>query len=197
MRFTVGFGPIVLTCIALAGCAVPAVQPTEYLDMETAVTVSTVATPFIFARRRPELASNARDYATLAAVSVNRSGRIENLLLVYVWSTVDPRIRPEKSPDPKTLVVLADDRTLRFSRDNRTPREAGFSRPLHAPAGYSDSAHLYPVDVQTLRFIAGSGRLMLRFTDDERPFDMLWQDGRAALIDFAGTSIQTREGATR
>ena len=42
-------------------------QPREYLDEQTAATITVVAEPLLFALPRPELAANVRDYVTLAA----------------------------------------------------------------------------------------------------------------------------------
>ena len=53
------------TCVALAGDK----QPREYLDEETAATITVVAEPLVFACPRPELAANVRDYVTLAAAA--------------------------------------------------------------------------------------------------------------------------------
>jgi hypothetical protein len=174
-----------MVLLASSGCAaLPPSGPLEYLDEQTAATVTAVAAPLMFARARPELASNARDYATVAAVNVNRSGHIETLLLVWFWSTVDPRIRTEP-PSLQTLILLADDRTLRLERDMRTPKEAGISRPLYAPAASTVSVGVYRTDVPMLRFLATSTRLKLRLGDSETAgaFD-LWRDERAALADF-------------
>jgi len=76
-------------CVAVAGDK----QPREYLDEETAATVTVVAEPLVFALPRPELAANVRDYVTLAAAAVDRNGKLSYVLIVYFWSTVDPRLR--------------------------------------------------------------------------------------------------------
>jgi hypothetical protein len=168
--------------LVLSGCAAPSLRPIEYLDERTAATVTAVATPYTFARERPELASNARDYVTMGAVNVNRSGRIETVLLVYVWSTIDPRLRPGGDLDTRVLTVLAGDRALRFTLDPRTPEEAGISRMLHAPRGVNVRGHIYRTDAATLRFLSLSDRLRSRLGENsnDRPFE-LWRSGQAAL----------------
>jgi hypothetical protein len=181
-----------------AACVSPVPRPLEYLDEKTAATVTTASAPLVFARDRPDLASNARDYATVAAVNVNRSGKVEHLLLVYLWSTVDPRVRPEREWTAQSVVLLADDRNVIFERDSRTPIQAGISRPLHAPPARDLRAQLYRVDPQTLHFIATSQRLKLVLEDKEAAGAFyLWQDGRQALGDFLNEAPQPSSSATR
>jgi hypothetical protein len=54
------------TCAALAGDK----RPREYLDEETAATITVVGDPLVFACAQPNLAANVRDYVTLAAAAV-------------------------------------------------------------------------------------------------------------------------------
>ncbi|MGH8264254.1 MAG: hypothetical protein ACRET4_12300 [Steroidobacteraceae bacterium] len=73
------------TLCALAGAAT-AHDPIEYLDEKTAATVTAVHAPLVFARERRDVAANLRDYVTLVAASVNRSGNISYVLIAYFWS---------------------------------------------------------------------------------------------------------------
>jgi len=184
-----------LLASGFAGCAgVPASapEPPQYLDPITAAMVSSVSSPMVFARAHQDVSANSRQYLTVAAVSVNRSGRYEYLLLVYLWSTVDPRLGADRHPG-QNLIWLADDRAIRLVRDGRTLQEAGISRPLHAPEhwrerlahGSSGLAHgprLYRTDRQTLLFLSSTKRLrlVLEGDDDARPFEV-WTDERRAL----------------
>ncbi len=180
-----------LLASGFAGCAgVPASAPAspQYLDPVTAAMVTSVSSPMVFARAHQDVSANSRQYLTVAAVSVNRSGRYEYLLLVYLWSTVDPRLGSDRHPG-QNLIWLADDRAIRLVRDGRSLQEAGISRPLYAPEHWgSRLAHgsagprIYRTDRETLLFLSGARRLrlVLEGDDDARPFDV-WTDGRRAL----------------
>ena len=169
----------------LAGCTFPTPRPPEYLDPNTAALVTTVTSPIVFARSHLDVAANARQYATVAAVSVNRSGRYEYVLLVYLWSTVDPRLGIDRHPG-QNVILLADDRAVRLVRDSRSMHEVGISTPLHAPEHIRGQPRIYRTDRETLQFLAGARRvrLLLEGDEDPRPFD-IWTDGRRELAQFA------------
>jgi hypothetical protein len=179
-----------LFCIALflTGCsATPGKESPEYLDPVTAALVTTVDSPMVFARAHQDVSANSRQYATVAAVSINRSGHYEYLLLVYLWSTVDPRLGTDRHPG-QNLVWLADDRAIRLIRDARGLKEAGISSPLYAPDHTRGRPRIYRTDKETLRFLSNAKRLrlVLEGDDDPRPFDV-WTDGRHALGQLAAT----------
>ncbi len=77
--------------VLIAGCSsAPAIpQPHDYLDEQTGATVTSVEAPLVFARERSERAANLRDYVSVVAASVNRGGKVEYVLIAYVWSTLD------------------------------------------------------------------------------------------------------------
>lgn len=175
---------LALLATAAAGCA-SAPPPEEYLDPVTAALVTTVSSPMVFARAHQDVSANSRQYATVAGVSINRSGRYEYLLLVYLWSTVDPRLGTDRHPG-QNLIWLADDRAIRLVRDTRSMHEAGISRPLYAPDHTRSRPRIYRTDKETLRFLSSAKRLrlVLEGDDDPRPFDV-WTDGRHELGQLA------------
>ena len=177
-----------LLVTGIAGCTIPAPRPPEYLDPDTAALVTTVNSPIIFARTHNDVAANARQYATVAAVSVNRSGHYEYVLLVYLWSTLDPRLGIDRHPG-QNIILLADDRAIRLVRDNRTLYAVGISTPLHAPEHIRGQPRIYRTDRETLQFLAQARRvrLLLEGDEDPRPFD-IWTDGRRALAQFASAT---------
>lgn len=173
-----------LLALVLGGCSFAPERPPEYLDPETAAQVTTVSSPLVFARAHQDVAANSRQYVTVAAASVNRSGRYEYVLLVYLWSTVDPRLGIDRHPG-QNLLLLADDRAVRLARDSRGLREVGISRPLHAPEHIRGQPRIYRTDRETLQFIASARRvrLLLEGDEDPRPFEV-WTDGRRELAEF-------------
>ncbi|MBV8742852.1 MAG: hypothetical protein JOZ12_13770, partial [Sinobacteraceae bacterium] len=102
----------------LGGCAAgPAANhPQEYLDKQTAATISVVDKPLVFARDRPERAVHARDYATIAAAAVNMQGKTDYVLIAYFWSTLDPHDELRSADDRREqengedVTFIADDR---------------------------------------------------------------------------------------
>jgi len=173
--------------LVLCACAAHAGEspPREYLDEETGATVTLESEPLVFAYARRELAANARDYVTLQAAAVNRGGKVSYVLISYVWSTVDPRMREEPLPTPDVLLLRADDRRIQLSARGHTAREAGIGMAVDAPAGSNATPTVYSTDLATLRFIAESRHLALAL-DTERTtltYD-LWEDRRAALNRF-------------
>ena len=178
--------------LTLAGCAsAPQSQPApEYLDPETAALVTTVSSPMVFARAHQDVSANSRQYLTVAGVSINRSGRYDYLLLVYLWSTVDPRLGTDRHPG-QNLICLADDRAIRLVRDTRSMREAGISSPLYAPEHTRGRPRIYRTDKETLQFLSSAKRLrvVLEGDEDARPFDV-WTDGRRELGQLAAAGNQ-------
>lgn len=179
-----------LAATALLVCAPSALlassqPPLEYLDEQTAATITVVSQPLMFAYARRELAANARDYATVAAAAVNRGGKINYVVIVYFWSTVDPRLREGSGPAAEPLIVQADDRRISLKLQGHSPREAGIGVAVHAPPGDDVQPNVYSTDLPTLRFISESRRLGLQVESDGTPFTYdVWEDRRAALKAF-------------
>ncbi|HVO06894.1 MAG TPA: hypothetical protein VMT83_08935 [Burkholderiaceae bacterium] len=168
-----------LASAAFAGRPPP--QPEEYLDEQTGATVDIVDAPLVFARERTERAANLRDYVTLAAASVNRAGKLEYVLVAYLWSTLDPRYAPA-SEQAGSLLLIADDRRIRLDNNGRSPTDLGIARPVHAPAGQDAKPLVFPTDLGTLRFIAAARHLAVQaqLGDDTVDYE-LWDDRRRAL----------------
>ena len=180
---------LMLVSLSLLSCkaGVPR-HPDEYLDPVTAAMVSSVTGPVIFARSHQDVAANARQYANVVGASVNRSGRYEYVLLVYIWSTVDARLGAGAHPGD-TVVFLADERAIRLQRDGRSLQEVGIAKPLLAPLHYRGWPRIYRTDRDTLKFLAAARhvRLQLEGDQDTRPFD-IWKDGRRELGQLVATN---------
>ena len=160
-------------------------QPREYLDEQTAATITVVAEPLLFALPRPELAANVRDYVTLAAAAVNRNGKVSYVLIAYFWSTVDPRLRRDAMPSPEPLVLQADDRRIELKLRGHSAHEAGIGMPVHAPPGAAVTPNVYGTDLATLRFVSEARRLTIVAESDGGPLAYeLWEDRRTALRAF-------------
>ncbi len=184
MRISVA---LIVALTALPACssrpAAPA--PHEFLDEQTGATLSVVATPLIFARERIDVTAHTRDYATLVAVEVDNSGIYNEYLLLYRWSTLDPRMSPAPSPSAGELKILADGRVIDLKPLEQMPVSLSRRRELHVPQHGDVVAHAYPVDTATLRFIATSRTLSVLMPQEplDIPFKM-WEDGRKPLEQF-------------
>ncbi|HMI37687.1 MAG TPA: hypothetical protein VK505_08695 [Steroidobacteraceae bacterium] len=169
--------------VLIAGCtsarAIP--QPHEYLDEQTGATVTAVDAPLVFARERSERAANLRDYVSVVAASVNRGGKVEYVLIAYVWSTLDALNAPAPGL-ADSLLLVADDRRIKLSANGKTPAELGIARAVHAPPGQDTKPLVFPTDLDSLRFIAAARSLAVQtmLGEDTVSYD-LWDDQRAAL----------------
>lgn len=175
---------LLLCPLALAASAAER-QPHEYLDPETAATVTIVGEPLVFANPRNEAAANARDYVTVSAAAVDRNGKVSYVLVAYFWSTVDPRVRGDPLPSPESLILQADDRRIELSLRGHSAYDAGIGVPVHPPPGPAVTPNVYGVDLGTLRSIAQARQLSLITETDitSIPYS-LWDDTRAALKAF-------------
>ena len=177
---------LILVLMGLPSCTTQ--RPTasgEMFDEETATTELVVARPIVFARERTDVAAHSRDYATLVAVEVDRSGDYGEYLLLYRWSTVDRRMSPPPALDAGELKILADGRIIALKPLERLPVNFSQRRALHVPEHTDVVPRAYAVDVATLQFIATSHDITVRMPQEafDAPFT-LWEDGRNALLQF-------------
>jgi len=177
---------LLMVLAALASCASrPPAASQEIFDESDASTLLVVAKPIVFARERSDLAAHARDYATVVAVEIDISGDYSDYLMVYRWSTVDRRMLPPPDPAGGALRIVADGRVFDFKPIDKLPVNFAQRRELHVPKHDDVIPRGYKIDVGMLHFIATSHDLLVRMPQEQldTPF-RLWQDGRAALVEF-------------
>ena len=181
-----------LAACALSACALPPYgakrpgsSPQEVFNEENASTLLVAARPLVFARPRSDVAAHARDYATLVAVEIDRSGDYSQYLLLYRWSTVDRRMLPPPDPDAGALRITADGRAIDLKPLDRLPVDFSQRRELHMPKHDDVIPRGYKIDNATLRFIAASHEITVRMPQEslDTSFTM-WEDGRGALLQF-------------
>ena len=174
--------------VLLGGCGNMASAPEthEIFDEQTGATISVTEKPLVFAYSRPELAANLRDYVSLVAASVNRSGKTQYWLVTYVWSTVDRRdTGTVTGSEAGAMVLAADDRRVKFPASRVSAHEAGIDRQVLAPKGFKGVPIVYRTDLPTLRFIATSRNLALLLGADDNALRYeLWDDARSELSSF-------------
>lgn len=172
--------------VALASCsrgAPPASH--EIFDERTAGTLLVSGSPLVFARARSDVAAYARDYVTLVPVEVDTSGDYQDYLILYRWSTVDPRMLPPPEPGAGALKFIADGRVIDLQPESGLPVNVAARRELLVPNHGKVVSRAYKVDAATLRFIANSGEIVVRLPAEalDLPFTV-WEDGRGALLQF-------------
>ena len=194
----------VILAVALSACTTlpGTASPEEYLDPTTAATISIVGKPLVFAHERPERAAHMRDYVTLAAAAVNRSGKTDYVLVAYDWTTFDEHGRSGEAPSATTaLVVAADDRRITLNLAGHSAHDVGIGTPVHPPPAGSATPDIYRTDLATMRFIAAARHLeVLKQSDAATTAYPIWDDQRAALgvfVDLLSGGQQGRVGDLR
>jgi hypothetical protein len=124
-----------------------------------------------------------RDYVTLAAAAVNRSGKTDYVLVAYDWTTFDEHGRSGETPGATTtLVVAADDRRITLELAGHSAHDVGIGTPVHPPPGGPATPDVYRTDLATMRFIAAARHLaVLKQSDAAATAYPIWDDQRAAL----------------
>lgn len=180
-----------LICV-LAGCASSKpLTPREYLDEQTAATITVAADPVIFVADHgsPELrAANRdlhianernRDYLELYGVDVNRMGTHRQYIALMKWMT------PQSVDVAPVLVLSSGTQTIELQATTADARTLGMAAP--PAASYSNTAKwwYFPTDAATLKKIAGAGELRatLNFSGGEIAYTV-FSDGRAQLAEL-------------
>jgi hypothetical protein len=169
-----------LVVLALAGCAsAPSVTPREYLDEQTAATITVVADPWIFTRKNapPQL-----DFFNLYAIDVNRMGDHKKYFaVVHYWPG------PELGGgDVPALVLNSGSQELKLSATREDGRQLGIAQALDKSAPSSAKTWFYPVDKERLQAIAQSRQLSAMLTTPKVDAAyVVWRDGSSELSEFA------------
>jgi hypothetical protein len=160
-----------LLAVSVVATASEANAPREYLDAETGATVTFVGRPLVFARERAAQAWSPtpqnsmtlapRDYVTLAAAAVNRSGKYTYVLIGYFWFVGGPKPGEKACFGREHLVLELRDRRIELAPSDGSARDAGISQPVHRPSLSDAKPAVYPVDLATLGLIAESAHPVL------------------------------------
>lgn len=178
-----------LAILTLAACtAEREFWPEERLDPETAVNVTIMADPWVYARDVPMLAANARDYLNVGVVETNRAGKRATWLGVIAWSTIDRSIFSGKPPASRPLKVR-----LRWSALSLELEPAASGRAtvgLTSPALIDPETRFtetwYPLSAAQLAQIGKEAPASVALLDEAgQPTTYLpWRVNRAAMAQF-------------
>lgn len=146
------------SCLALAlllvGCAAaPIGGQREYLDAQTAATVTVGGPALVFARERPDLAVHARDYLTLVPVDVNRSGEHAQYFVGYAWSTIDKRSLADEPAALPRFELIADGRLIPLVQYAGSLRELGLGEPPVPPPARAATLLVAPASREQQDFV--------------------------------------------
>ncbi|HEY4366180.1 MAG TPA: hypothetical protein VGN07_03030 [Steroidobacteraceae bacterium] len=191
----------------LAGCATQhATTPREYLDQETAATVTVVSDPWIFAGKsnertlptvmddrsaaaaamageRPEFVSSKRELISIYAIDVNRMGTHRQYLAV---PQALPRVSGESASAAPILELRIANQTLSLQPIAQDPRELGIAKAPVGGHGRASQWSYFAVSRDTFTSIARSPGLQatLVVAGDRRAYE-IWRDGSAEMAGLA------------
>jgi len=178
-------------------------EPRQYVDEETGATVFFVGRPLVFFHDRPSFGGDMprsspvapltpaapktttavpRDYMTLAAAAVDRTGKYTYMLIGYFWSVGTPAQDENACVGRERLVLQLGDRRIEFVPFDGSARDAGISQPIHRPPSSDAKSAIYASDLATLGLIAESVRPVLYCGAEKAPLKYeLLQDRLPAL----------------
>lgn len=152
---------LVLLVASVVTAASDANAPRQYFDEETGATVFFVGRPLVFFHERPSgMTAPARDYVTLAAAAVDRTGKYTYMLIGYFWSVGGPPPDENACLGRERLDLQLGDRRIELVPSNGSALDAGISQPIHQPWSDAKSA-VYTSDLATLGLIAESAHPVL------------------------------------
>ncbi len=182
---------ILVLLAVLGGCTVPDSRPREFLDEQTAATITIVADPVIFAgktdglrgldRERSTFGQNAnRDYMELYGIDVNRMGSHRQYFVIQKWLT------PRDTETRAILELTVDGNTIELRATPEDLHKLGISGPPAPTFSKSSKWWYFPTDTATLRRIAGAASLDASLViGDQRTAYEIFTDGRAQLGELA------------
>jgi hypothetical protein len=177
-----------LAILILAGCAERDLWPAERLDPKTAVNVTVMARPWVYARAVPMLAANARDYLNVGVVETNRGGTRAYWLGVVSWSTIDRSVfqAAGASGAPARVRLRWPNSSLEFSPATGGRTTAGLSSPAFVEPGtkFQESWYVLSID-QVVQLGRGAPvAVSLASEGGELTTYEAWDANPAAMLEF-------------
>lgn len=180
---------VAMAAFLVAACAERDVWPVERLDPKTAVNVTLMAEPWVYARPMPMLAANARDYLNVGIVETNRAGARAYWLGVVSWSTIDRTQLPGGTglAQPARLrLAWKKDENLDLSPSPQGRAGVGLTQPaLTGPAErFTDAWYaLSAADLERLSAVAPASVSLVADDGGLRTYDA-WRINPAAMAEF-------------
>lgn len=168
-----------LSLLICAACAsAPDFDPRQYLDEQTAATITVVAEPWIYSRERTNATSDERDFLNIYAIDVNRMGDHRQYLAVLQSTPLrDAEGRELHWP---TLELQIGDEIVSLQASREAAKKLGVASPVAESYTPSSKWWYFPLARQTLARIASVQELQASLLSGAvRARYALWRDGRA------------------
>jgi hypothetical protein len=172
-----------LASLLMACTATRTVTPREYLDEQTAATITVVKDPWIFTREQ-DMTRDAeqRAFLHLYAIDVNRMGDHRQYFAVLQSL---PSAEAAKAAAAPTIELKAGAAQTTLQPIDANPRELGIAQPVAEAYTMTAAWWYFPVDKQVLATIANTRDLHATIIiNDERVPYILWRDGREELSEL-------------
>lgn len=173
-----------LVVLSLSACASTTGNVNEFLDEQTAVTVTSSISPIVLYRDNPSQAAYARNYLHIGPIEVNRSGSYQYFLWIGIWNTMDTADSAARRDSFSSITLFADGEPLPLEIAGWTPDAIGTSRPVYVKPVASAADVYYRVTVDQIRLIAEASDLRIRTSGGSPREYQLWDNQQAARKDF-------------
>lgn len=147
--------------IWFGGCAAP--QTRQWLDSQTAVTITAQPEPVVLAREDFPAGVNVRDYAELGLFDVNRSGEHRRYVSLVLWSTVDRNVQELAAQDEafSNVTLWANDQPLALKRTALDAQNLLVSTSVFRLPSPNARAAYYEISKSQLAALAAADHLWL------------------------------------
>lgn len=180
---TTALAAIAVTLTFLAGCQTTQVTtPREYLDEQSAATITIVAKPWIFTSDAPAVSLYERNALNVYAIDVNRQGEHKQYLAVLETPGIHTFMPKEAV---RELQLISTERTFKFSPVTQSPRDLGIAQPLADPLAQSFRWSYFPVSKdQVAEMAKATGVRSALLTEKDRFEYVEFANGREELAEF-------------
>lgn len=177
-----------MAVLTLAGCAERDLWPAERLDPKTAVNVTIMARPWVYARAVPMLAANARDYLHVGVVETNRAGTRAYWLGVVSWSTIDRSVFATEGANAAPPKVRLDwpKSSLEFSPATGGRTAAGLSSPAFVEPGTKFQESWYALSTDQVVLLGSGAPVGVSLIGESGEFSTYeaWDANPAVMLEF-------------
>jgi hypothetical protein len=177
-----------LVVLALNGCSERDLWPEEQLDQKTAVNVTIMAEPWIYARDVRMLAANARDYLNLGVVETNRAGTRAYWLGVIAWSTIDRSVlsTSDVAVTPVKARLIWPAGTLELVPASGGRSAVGLSEPVLVDPTAKFTETWYPLSTSQLEQLGAAAPASVAMIDEKGRLSTYeqWNVHAAAMSEF-------------
>jgi len=168
----------IAAALLVGGCATGNSRVSENVDPQTGVTIRATASLFVYLRDISEVADNVRDYVSVGAVEVNKTGTRTYYLAVVPGGPIDHRRATR-------IVLTLTGQPRELTLTTHEPRSLGIGEPpFRAEWGYIGEIW-YAVTAAELRAFAATPPESIQLIEGGRVLTYVrFRRGDAALRDF-------------